>query len=378
MKILIIGGTGVLSTDIVLKSQECGHDVTVLNRGHHVSEIPEGIRIVKANVRDVNDVSRKIGGEHFDVIVDFLSFKEENLKTSFDVFKDMCTQYIFISSACVFRRGPEDGILREDSPKPNVNLAYSVNKYACEKWLIANSENAKCKYTIVRPYITYGNTRIPFGIAPLARYHWTMVARILNGKPMFLWDGGVAKCTLTHTKDFAHNFVQLYLNERAYNEDVNLVGDQVYTWREMLETLYDILRKDKESIVSIPTSQIAKVLPCYKESLIGDRSLNAVFDNTKLKRIIPNFRQAITLEEGMRTTLNYYRKNGYLGGIDFKYDGRIDKLIGYTVGEKFRFVDYLGSHSKTDRINYELYRNLPEGFLSLIASIKHKMDKIWK
>ena len=376
MKILIIGGTGVLSTDIVLRSLECGHAVSVLNRGHHISEIPKGVRIIKTNVRDVNDMSRKIKREQFDVVVDFLSFTERDLKTTFDFFKDKCKQFIFISSACVFRRSLEDGIISEDSPKPNINLPYSIKKYACEKWLWANSKDVKCKYTIVRPYITYGDTRIPFGIAPLARYHWTIVARILNDKAMFLWDDGTTKCTLTHTKDFAYNFVQLYLNERAYNEDINLVGDFVYTWREMLEILYDILGKSKD-IVSIPTSQIVKILPCYKDELVGDRSLNAVFDNSKLKRIIPDYRQTITLERGIRATLNYYQKNGCLDGIDYKYDGRIDKLIKCAVGRKFNFIDYLGSHCKNDRIHYDLYRILPEKFLSLLGSVKRRVDKIW-
>lgn len=376
MKILIIGGTGVLSTDIVLRSLECGHDVVVLNRGHHVSEIPKGVRLITADVRNVDDVRSKINEECFDVIIDFLSFNERDLKVSFDFFKDKCTQYIFISSACVFRRKPEDGILLEDSPKPNTNLFYSVNKYACEKWLLSNSKYTKCKYTIVRPYITYGNTRIPFGIAPLARYHWTIVARILNDKPMFLWDDGTAKCTLTHTKDFAYNFVQLYLNERAYNEDVNFVGDQVYTWREMLEALYDILGKNKNDIVSIPTGQIAKILPCYKEWLIGDRSLNAVFDNSKLKRIIPDYRQAITLENGIRATINHYQKNGYLDGIDFKYDGRLDKLIELATGKKFKYIDYLGTNCNNDRRDYYLYRNLPEKLLTFLKSVKCILGKI--
>lgn len=376
MKILIIGGTGVLSTDIVLRSLECGYNVSVLNRGHHVSEIPEGVRIIKADIRNVEDVSRKIGEECFDVIVDFLSYKENDLKTSFGFFKGKCTQYIFISSACVFRRSSDDGILLEDSPKPNTDLPYSMNKYACERWLLANAKDAECKYTIVRPYITYGDTRIPFGIAPLARYHWTIVARILNDKPMFLWDDGIAKCTLTHTRDFAYNFVQLYLNERAYNEDINLVGDQVYTWREMLETLYDILGKSKDNIVSIQTSQIAKILSCFKESLIGDRSLNAVFDNSKLKRIIPDYRQTITLEKGIRDTLNFYQKNRYLGGIDFKYDGRLDKLIEHAIGKKFHFMDYLESHCENSKRIYRLYRNLPEGLLSFLSLVKHRVSKI--
>ncbi len=359
MRILIIGGTGVLSTDIVTRSLECGYDVSILNRGHHSSIIPPHVNVYKADIRDLNEVSDKIGGSTFDVIVDFLSFKENDLKTSFGYFKNKCTQYIFISSACVFRRSTEDGILSEDSPKPNMNWIYSIDKYKCEEWLLRQTKEDRCKYTIVRPYITYGNTRIPYGIAPLARFHWTIASRILNGKPMFLWDNGSAKCTLTHTRDFAYNFVQLYLNEKAYDEDINFVGNQVYSWREMLETLYDLLGKenDKNNIVSIPSEQIAQILPCFKDNLLGDRALNAVFDNSKLKRIIPDFKQSISLRDGMADTLEYYRNNSYLSGIDYKYDAQIDYLIEKATGKGYHYIDYLDNHRIKDWIVYSKHRN---------------------
>lgn len=374
----MIGGTGVLSTDILQRSIECGYNVSVLNRGNHTSEIPQNVTIYKANIRDINEVEQAISNNTFDVVIDFLSYNEKDIQRTFKFFSKKCSHYIFISSACVFRRSPEDGILVENSPKPNLNLPYSMGKYACEQWLFNHAQNINCKYTIVRPYITYGDTRIPFGIAPLARFHWTIVSRILNDKPMFLWDDGSALCTLTHTKDFAYNFVQLYLNEKAYGEDFNFVGDQVYSWREMLETLYDLLNKSTKNIVSIPTKKIAEILPCYRDFLIGDRSLNAVFDNSKLKKCIPDYKQSITLREGLSMTLNYYKANGFLSGIDYKYDARIDKLIECTNGIKYIFIDYLDSHNIKEKLTYELYRNLQEKTLSKMASIFHKIKKISK
>jgi nucleoside-diphosphate-sugar epimerase len=376
MKILMIGGTGVLSTDILERSLECGYEVSVINRGNHTEQIPENVTIYKANIRDINDVKQKIRTKTFDVIVDFLSYNKSDLQTTFDYFKNKCTQYIFISSACVFRRNKEDGILLENSPKPNLNLPYSIGKYECEKWLIRNGNDSHCKYTIVRPYITYGNTRIPFGIAPLARYHWTIVSRILNDKPMFLWDDGIARCTLTHTKDFAYNFVQLYLNEKVYGEDINLVGEQVCTWREMLETLYEILNKDKNNIISIPTEIISKILPCFKDFLIGDRALDAVFDNSKLKKSIPDYRYSISLRQGLSTTIDFYKRNAYLSGIDYKYDGRIDKLVKYVTGRRYGFVDYLNSRHRKDRFIYEMYRHVGENTLSSARLLAHEVKKL--
>lgn len=365
MKILIIGGTGVLSTDILQTSIGCGFDVSVLNRGNHNSQIPKEATIYKADIRKINEVDALLHGQSFDVIIDFLSFNAKELERTFDYFKNKCIQYIFISSACVFRRKPEDGIITENSPKPNPNLPYSIGKYECECWLTHNAEKNGCKYTIVRPYITYGNTRIPFGIAPLARFHWTIASRILNGKPMFLWDNGSAKCTLTHTEDFAYNFVQLFLNSNVYNEDINLVGDQVYSWREMLELLYDLLDKgkNKDKIISVPTKQIASILPVYKDFLIGDRSLNAVFDNSKLKSSIPDFRQHISLKDGMTRTLDYYKENNYLSGIDYGYDGRIDRLIEKVCKCHIPFIDYLGTSSHKDRFSYYTHKYLSDSQL---------------
>lgn len=376
MRILIIGGTGVLSTDIVARSIECGHEVSILNRGHYSSQIPSQAKTYKANIRNLDEVAERIGEAVFDVIVDFLSFRENDLKASFGYFKNKCTQYIFISSACVFRRNHEDGTLLEDSPKPNTDWEYSTDKYKCEKWLVKQPEDERCKYTIVRPYITYGDTRIPYGIAPLARFHWTIVSRILNGKPMFLWDDGTAKCTLTHTRDFAYNFVQLYLNEKVYDEDINLVGDQVYSWREMLETLYDLLGKgsDKNNIVSIPSGQIARILPSIRDNLIGDRALDAVFDNSKLKRSISDFRQSISLRDGMAATLDYYRNNGYLSGIDYKYDAQIDNLIERATGKSFHYVDYLNNHRLKDWIVYDKHRY--EDWLTRIRMSVHRIKQI--
>lgn len=175
MKVLLLGGTGVLSTDILLECVNRGYETFVLNRGNHSSLIPKEAILIKGNIRNKKEVSEVLHNLFFDVVVDFLSINPYDLKSSFEFFESRCLQYVFISSACAFRRAHEDGILIESSPKPNINLPYSVNKFECEKYLM-DREEKKCNYTIIRPYITYGDTRIPFGIAPLARYHWTIIA----------------------------------------------------------------------------------------------------------------------------------------------------------------------------------------------------------
>lgn len=373
MKVLLLGGTGVLSTDILLECVNRGFETFVLNRGHHSSLIPKEAILIKGNIRNKKEVGEALHNLFFDVVVDFLSVDPCDLKSSFNFFESRCRQYIFISSACVFRRAPEDGILTESSPRPNWNLPYSINKFECEKYLVKR-KNSNCNYTIIRPYITYGNTRIPFGIAPLARYHWTFIARILADKPLFLWDNGKAVCTLTHTTDFAYNFVQLLGNEKSYNEDFNLVGDKSYTWKEMLETLYKVVGK-KPNYISLSTETLAKELPQFKEFLIGDRSLNAQFDNSKFKSVISDYQQHVTLEEGIQKTIDYYKNHNYLSGIDYVYDACIDRMISRHSNLKLAFNNYLKNATVYDRITYNLYRNLLFSHACLFFKIIRKLRR---
>lgn len=189
---------------------------------------------------------------------------------------------------------------------------------------------------------------------------------------MFLWDNGDAICTLTHTKDFSYNFVQLFRNEKAYNEDFNLVGDKSYTWREMLETLYKVVGK-KPNYISLSTEDLVKELPQFKEFLIGDRSLNAQFDNSKLKNAISDYQQHVTLEEGIQKTIDYYKDHNYLSGIDYVYDACIDRLISRHSNIKLAFNNYLKNATFYDRITYNLYKNFLFNHACLFFKVMRKL-----
>lgn len=283
MKILILGGTGVLSRDIVKKSLQEGHELYIVNRGHFNTEnySSKNCHIIIGDVRKLDAILPEIKEVRYDVIADFLSFEPAQLESSYSKLANLCIQYIFISSCCVFRRAKEDGIISESSPKPNPLMSYSINKLACEKKLSEISKDYDCSYTIVRPYITYGDTRIPYGIAPYGYTHYGLVERILNGKPLILWDQGEATCSLLHTEDFAKIFCKLYLNKKAINEDVNITNEKVYTWKSMVETFYKCCHRPF-NYVCIPSNQLVQLMPELKESVLGDRALNGVFDHTKL------------------------------------------------------------------------------------------------
>lgn len=380
MKILILGGTGVLSSDILCECLDKGDEVYIINRGNHVSSPYSSQRnshVIIGNVRMPETFIGKIQNLSLDVIVDCLSYTPEQLRVTWKALADLCKHYIFISSCCVFRRSVEDGIISESSPKPNHYLDYSINKYACENELHKLSVNAQCKYTIVRPYITYGSTRIPFGIAPYGRMQGTILSRIRQGKPMFLWDDGKARCTLLHAKDFAKIFHYLLLNKKAFGESVNLTGGTVYTWKEVLLTIYKCL-SIKPNYVSIDKNDLAKSLPAYKGFILGDRALDAVFDNEKLYQIVPEAREiqkgAISLESGIKDSISAYDNNNMMDGMDYIYDAMIDRAISQNCNDKdylrlLIYKNYLNSNRLKDKLLYSLFRYFPYRFATMIQTV---------
>lgn len=357
MKILLLGGTGTLSSEVLKCSILHRYSVSILNRGKNNVNVDKDVSVYISDLRFPKTVDAVLSKETFDVIVDFYSRTKENISSLFPILSKRCTQYIFISSACVYCRNNEaTEALTEKCGKPNKLWNYSIKKYEAEQQLIEMSKRCDCYYTIVRPYITYNNERIPWGIAPAYRFHRTIIERIKSGKPMFVWNGGTNYCTLTYSEDFAKALVGLFLNPKATNEDFHITSDYCYQWKDVLFTIYEEL-KIKPNFVDLPTSLIIKYLPEYKNELIGDRSLNAIFNNQKIKEAVPEVCFQTSLNEGIRRVIAYYETLSTFN-YDFKYDARIDRMLSKCGEKGLHFIPYTNStiHAKK---TYLIYRYLP-------------------
>ena len=357
MRILLLGGTGTLSSDIMKLSLEKGYDVSILNRGNNNERVDNRVSIHKANLYNIETVIQTLEGKSYEVIIDFFSRTAENIERLYSVLSNKCIQYIFISSACVYCRDSEDKtFITEQTRKPNILWEYNIQKYEAEQILITANRGSGRYYTIVRPYITYNDIRIPLGIAPVHKYHRTIIERIVSGKPMFIWNGGNNYCTLTHTIDFAEAVVGLFLNEKAQNEDFHITSDYNYRWRDVLLALYKILNQTP-NIVDLPVEKIVNCLPEYKNELLGDRCLNALFDNSKIKAAVPSLIFKISLEEGLKRVVDQYRAelNFY---YDFKYDARIDRMLSSCGVKKLCFIPYTKCTSNA-KVQYFIFRYLP-------------------
>ena len=325
MKLLLIGGTGILSTDIRELALEKGIDVYILNRGRKEKEmLNDKIHVIIGNIRNVEDTKEKIKDLYFDVVIDFLSYTKEQLENTLSIFNGKCDQFIFISSATAYRKTKPNEKITEETELYNPDWKYSLDKIECEKLLEENFRKNGQKYTIVRPYVTYSNKRIPFAIIPQHK-QWSLANRIILGKPIVLWDGGKAICTLTSTKDFAEGMIGLFKNEKAYQEAFHITTDKTLTWRQALEYIGQAIGKEP-IIADIPSEFIVKEIPELKGVLYGDKGLDRIFDNAKIKSVT-NFNPKIEFKDGIKDTIKYYQEYDYMRTIDYEWDARMDHLI---------------------------------------------------
>lgn len=361
MNVLIIGGTGVLSSAVTNEALRQGFKVTMINRGNRSNLIPDSVEFLKSDKNDSEKIRHLLGERRFDAVIDFLCYSRQQLEYSFNLFCNRARQFIFISSCAVYDPTRCTSYHDEDAPKRNAVWKYSIEKSDCEDYLREVAGAYGINYTIIRPGVTYGGTRIPYGISPAYGYHWTLVERILNGKPIITWHRGENRVNITRVEDFAVGVVGILGNPKAYNQSFNIVGDETPSWKEVLDVLGELLGKEVRTI-DIPPEYYAREVPSQKGEILGGRSRDGICSNSKIKSAVPEFKQTLPLNEGVRLTLNYYKQHHYIYGIDYAFDGETDRIIrkyckkkGISVDDmNLGYMDYFNVRSCRDK--WEYYR----------------------
>lgn len=356
MKVLLIGGSGILSSEVCYQALNKGHEVYIINRGMRKYMIDSKAKLIIADVRkdDLESIQKAIKGLYFDVVADFLSLEVKHLQKHLEIVKKQCRQYILISSATVYAKKSESEIITEKTALGNKNWSYAYNKYLCEEYLRQKAANLGLEFTIVRPYVTYGKTRIPYALIPDGSY-WTLANRIKLGKPVVIWDSGKNICTLTNTKDFAVGFVGLFLNRKAYGEDFHITSDYTYTWMDVLKIIGENLNC-QPLVIDMKTQEIMDFLHEYKGVLTGDKATNMRFDNAKIKSVVPEFNAAIDFPNGIKETIEYFENQPAIRGIDYSWEGRMDWMIQKEIRRKNIKIDckkILTLKSYTEKITFQ-------------------------
>ena len=330
MKALFIGGTGTISTAIVKKlSKDPLWEVWLLNRGNRKDAVPEGVHQIVADVNDEAAVAKKLEGMEFDVVSEFIGFTLEQVERDYRLFKGKTKQYIYISSASAYNKPAASYIITEGTTLANPHWEYSRNKIACEEFLMKKYREEGFPITIVRPSHTYDERNIPLGVHGTKGFY-QVIKRMKEGKPVIIQGDGTSLWTATFNKDFAIGFTGLMMNRHAIGEAFQITGDETLTWNQIYQTIADALGVELNAY-HVSSDYLSAVGDKYgfdfEGSLIGDKAVSVVFDNSKLKRAVPDMKTTVRFEQGVRIALDYVMSHPECQVEDPEFDSWCDKVI---------------------------------------------------
>ena len=321
LRVLFIGGSGVISSEASRLAVRCGIKLSVLNRGAtRLRPLPPEASVLHGDIRDTASVREALGDREFDAVVDWVAFTAEHVQADIDLFRGRTGQYVFISSASAYQTPPSRQPVTESTPLRNPFWQYSRDKIACEDLLVEAYRETGFPATIVRPSHTYDKTNIPFD------GKWTALARMRAGKEIVVHGDGTSLWTLTHSADFARGFVPLLGHARTIGEAFQITSDDVLTWNQIAQTLAAAAGATAH-IVHVPSDAIAAADAAWGAGLLGDKAHSMVFDNSKLRGVVPGYRAEIPFEQGAREIIAWYDEDPARQRTDARLDALMDKLV---------------------------------------------------
>ena len=322
MNVLFIGGTGNISEACARLLADGGHHVTLVTRGQ--SPVPTEYQQLRADRRKLEQMQTALQGRELQIVVNFLGYDIPDLEVDYAVLKGRVRQYVFISSATVYAKPPPRLPITEEGPFGNPWWDYAQKKLACERWLKEKAQAADFPVTIVRPSHTYSRRWIP---NPVSSSSYTFARRFEQGRPVYIHDDGQTPWTLTHTSDFAVGLIGLLGNKAAIGESFHITGDEVHTWNQIYGEIASALGVNLPEVVKVPTDFICKVAPEYTGTLKGDKSHPGVFDNSRIKRLVLEFKTRKSLAEGLQESVEWLRLHPEHQNLKPELDQVIERVI---------------------------------------------------
>jgi len=327
LRVLFVGGSGTISSACSELAVARGLDLYVLNRGQSKDRpLPAQATVLHGDIRDPQSVTKAIDGLDFDVVVDWVAFTPEHVQADIDLFTGRTKQYVFISSASAYQTPPTRLPVLESTPLSNPFWQYSRDKIACEDLLTRAYRADGFPATIVRPSHTYDRTSVPFDGG------WTVVDRMRRGKEILVHGDGTSLWTLTHHTDFARGFVGLLGHPRTIGDAFHITSDDVLSWNQIADALAAAAGVEAR-IVHVPSDAIAAADPKWGAGLLGDKAHSMVFDNSKLRGVVPGYLATVPFERGAREIVAWHDEDPARQQVDAHLDALMDSLIQtYRVG----------------------------------------------
>ena len=320
MKVLFIGGTGIISSACSRRAVDVGIELFHLNRGQSRRPAPAGVKVLRGDIREEGSALQALADHSFDVVVNWVAYVPGHIEMDLKLFSGRAKQYVFISSASAYHTPPLNLPITESTPLYNPFWQYSQDKIACEERLTQAYRERGFPVTIVRPSHTYDNTLTPMG------FQYTVIDRMRKGKKVIVYGDGTSLWTLTHHDDFAVGLVGLLGNPHAIGDTFHITNDEILTWNQIFTIMAEAAGADPR-FVHIPSEFIAAFDPEWGANLLGDKSHSMIFDNTKIRRTVPAFNPTIPFQQGAREIVAYYDSDPAHQAINSRQDEMMDRII---------------------------------------------------
>ena len=329
MKILLIGGTGTISSAITRQLAASAHELWLLNRGTRKDEVPANVRLLTADINnDEEGVRQLLDGEQFDAVCEFIGFLPSQVERDIRLFTGRTRQYVYISSASAYNKPSRSHVISESTTLANPYWQYSRDKIACEELLLKAYREEGFPATIVRPSHTYCERSVPLSIHG-EKGSWQVLKRMLDGKPVLVHGDGSSLWTLTWNEDFARGFIGLLGNPKAIGEAFQIMSDESLTWNQIYECVAKVLGVAFHPYY-VSSAFLADTCPAeydLRGNLLGDKAVTVVFDCSKLKRAVPGFCATTRFDEGVGRCVAYLLAHPELQVEDPAFDAWCDRVI---------------------------------------------------
>lgn len=322
MRVLFLGGAGMIGSAAAAEAAARGADVTIVTRSAPKRPVADGVRSLRADVRDSAALAAALGDEEFDAVVNWVGFTPDDVRGHPELFAGRTGQYVFISTCSVFGRPVPQLPITESSPRSQPHFGYGRDKIACELLLEDAHRSTGFPLTIVRPFHTYDRTVIPLLSG------WTAIERMRAGKPVVVHGDGTSLWSLMHAGDFARAFVPLLANGHAVGESVNVVSGDILTWDQIHLTLATAAGVRAPVLRHRSSESIAELVPGWRDVLEHDFRHSMLFDTAKLRALVPGFAPEVSFAQGAREALAHHDADPALRSVDADLDRAFDGLLG--------------------------------------------------
>jgi len=326
-KALFIGGTGTISTAITAAlAAEGKWDLTLLNRGSRSAAVPEGVKVIHADIEDETHVACLLQDSFWDCVCDFIGFIPAQVERDWRLFRGKTRQYMYISSASAYQKPITSPFITEGTPLANPYWEYSRNKIDCEAFLMEKYRKDGFPVTLIRPSHTYDNRSVPLGVHG-NKGSWQVLRRMLDGKRIIIHGDGTSQWTLTHNSDFAKGFIGLMGNPHALGNVFQITSDETLTWNQIHEIIAAKLGVELKAC-HVSSEFLSDIGPYdFRGGLLGDKAWTVLFDNSKLKQAVPGFQATVRFEEGVADTIDNILSHPELQVADPAFDAWCDRVL---------------------------------------------------